>query len=142
MNFNICTAKISVAFKIIVFFYTGMFHYFFLIYISYICIDVIACTNNGSKIKLSTNRGHITFPWIWGLTGITCTEKEHYKLIESTLKQTIMYSCFNDFLWLSKYEMLRAYTIYWLLHLINVHIKKNIDSNSSNRFTKGRKSLT
>jgi hypothetical protein len=28
-----------------------------------------ACTNNGSKIKLSTNRGRITFPWIWGLTG-------------------------------------------------------------------------
>jgi len=25
-------------------------------------------------------------------------------LIESTLKQTIMCSCFNDFLWLSKYK--------------------------------------
>ena len=25
------------------------------------------CTNNGSKIKLSTNRGRITFAWIWGL---------------------------------------------------------------------------
>ena len=25
------------------------------------------CTNNGSKIKLSTSRGHITFAWIWGL---------------------------------------------------------------------------
>jgi hypothetical protein len=41
MNFNIWSAKIFVAFKIIVFFYTGMFHYFCLIYISYICIDVI-----------------------------------------------------------------------------------------------------
>jgi hypothetical protein len=29
MNFNIWTAKISVAFKIIVFFNTGMFHYLF-----------------------------------------------------------------------------------------------------------------
>ena len=25
------------------------------------------CTNNGSKIKLSTNRGRITFAWIWEL---------------------------------------------------------------------------
>jgi hypothetical protein len=42
MDFNIWTAKISVAFKIIVvFFYTCMFHYFLKIYISYICIDVI-----------------------------------------------------------------------------------------------------
>jgi hypothetical protein len=32
---------LSVAFKINVFFYTCMFHYFFLIYISYICTDVI-----------------------------------------------------------------------------------------------------
>ena len=30
-----------------------------------------ACTNNGSKIKLSTNRGRITFPWIWGLNFYT-----------------------------------------------------------------------
>ena len=29
------------------------------------------CINNVSKIKLSINRGHITFQWIWGLTGIT-----------------------------------------------------------------------
>ena len=41
MNFNIWTARLSVAFKIIGFFYTCMLHYFFLIYISYICIDVI-----------------------------------------------------------------------------------------------------
>ena len=35
------------------------------------------------------------------------------ELIESTLKQTIMCSCFNDFLWLSKYKkMLRASNIY------------------------------
>ena len=25
------------------------------------------CTNNGSKIELGTNRGRITFAWIWGL---------------------------------------------------------------------------
>jgi hypothetical protein len=35
------------------------------------------------------------------------------ELIESTLKQTIMCSCFNDILWLSKYKkMLRASNIY------------------------------
>jgi hypothetical protein len=35
------------------------------------------------------------------------------ELIESTLKQTIMCSCFNDFLWLSKYKkMLRTSNIY------------------------------
>jgi hypothetical protein len=40
-----------------------------------------ACTNNGSKIKLSTNKEHITFPWIWGLTGYHfCTEKELNKI--------------------------------------------------------------
>jgi hypothetical protein len=38
-----------------------------------------ACTNNGSKIKLSTNKEHITFPWIWGLTGYHfCTEKDQH----------------------------------------------------------------
>ena len=41
MDLNIWTARLSVAFKIIVFFCTCMLHYFFLIYISYICIDVI-----------------------------------------------------------------------------------------------------
>jgi len=35
------------------------------------------CTNNGSKIKLSTNRGHITFAWIWGLTGITFARRKN-----------------------------------------------------------------
>jgi hypothetical protein len=35
------------------------------------------------------------------------------ELIESTLKQTIMCSCFNDFVWLSKYKkMLHASNIY------------------------------
>ena len=29
------------------------------------------CTNNSSKIKLSTHRGRITFAQIWRLTGIT-----------------------------------------------------------------------
>ena len=40
-----------------------------------------ACTNNGSKIKLSTNRGHITFPWIWGLTGITFARRKSITII-------------------------------------------------------------
>ena len=35
-----------------------------------------ACTNNGSNIKLSTNRGHITFPWIWGLTCINFARRK------------------------------------------------------------------
>jgi hypothetical protein len=40
-----------------------------------------ACTNNASKTKLSTNKEHITFPWIWGLTGYHfCTEKELNKI--------------------------------------------------------------
>ena len=34
------------------------------------------CTNNVSKIKLSTNRGLITFAWIWGLTGITFARRK------------------------------------------------------------------
>ena len=34
------------------------------------------CINNGSKIKLSTNRGRITFAWIWGLTGITFARRK------------------------------------------------------------------
>jgi hypothetical protein len=34
------------------------------------------CTNNGSKIKLSTNRGRITFAWIWGLTCITFARRK------------------------------------------------------------------
>ena len=34
------------------------------------------CTNNGSKIKLSTNRGCITFAWIWVLTGITFARRK------------------------------------------------------------------
>ena len=34
------------------------------------------CTSNGSKIKLSTNRGRITFVWIWGLTGITFARRK------------------------------------------------------------------
>jgi hypothetical protein len=70
-----------------------------------------------------------------------CTEKEHIhslikyvdivnaELIESTLKQTIMCSCFNDFVWLSKYKkMLHASNIYWLLRLINVHIEWSVYS--------------
>ena len=34
------------------------------------------CTNNGSKIKLSTNTGRITFAWIWRLTGITFARRK------------------------------------------------------------------
>jgi hypothetical protein len=34
------------------------------------------CPNNGSKIKLSTHRGRITFAWIWRLTDITFARKK------------------------------------------------------------------
>ena len=34
------------------------------------------------------------------------------ELIESTLKQTIMCSCFNDFLWLSKYKKCCVHLIF------------------------------
>jgi hypothetical protein len=54
------------------------------------------------------------------------------ELIESALKQTIMCSCFNDFLWLSKYKKCCVHLIFidcfiWLMFIL----KKNIDSNSS-----------
>ena len=45
------------------------------------------------------------------------------ELIESTLKQTIMHSCFNDFLWLSKYEKCCVHLIFidcfiWLMFIL------------------------
>jgi hypothetical protein len=47
------------------------------------------------------------------------------ELIESTLKQTIMCLCFDDFFMaLEKKKMVRAYNMHCSLHLINVHIKK------------------
>jgi hypothetical protein len=47
------------------------------------------------------------------------------ELIESTLKQTIMCLCFDDFFMaLDIKKMVRAYNMYCSLHLINVHIKK------------------
>jgi hypothetical protein len=42
---------------------------------NYRCISG-TCTNNGSKIKSSTHRGHITFAWIWRLTGITFARRK------------------------------------------------------------------
>ena len=47
------------------------------------------------------------------------------ELIESTLKQTIMCLCFDDFFMaLEIKKMVHAYNMYCSLHLINVHIKK------------------
>ena len=47
------------------------------------------------------------------------------ELIESTLKQTIMCLCFDDFFMaLDIKKMVRANNMYCSLHLINVHIKK------------------
>jgi hypothetical protein len=34
------------------------------------------CTNNGSKIMLSTHSGRITFAWIWRLTDITFARRK------------------------------------------------------------------
>jgi hypothetical protein len=129
-------------------------------------------------INVHIKKIYITFPWIWGLTGITFARRKSitiarkiyprpfffyicadyllfriyliYELIESTLKQTIMCSCFNDFLWLSKYKQCCVHLIFidcfiWLMFIL----KKYIDSNflehwciesSGDRFTKGRKS--
>ena len=39
------------------------------------------CTNNGSKLKLCTNRGRITFAWIWGLTGITFAQRKSITIV-------------------------------------------------------------
>ena len=47
------------------------------------------------------------------------------ELIESSLKQTIMCLCFDDFFMaLEIQKMVRAYNMYCSLHLINVHIRK------------------
>ena len=47
------------------------------------------------------------------------------ELIESTLKQTIMCLCFDDFFYGSQsIKNGAAYNMYCSLHLINVHIKK------------------
>jgi hypothetical protein len=47
----------------------------------FIWLMFITCTNNGSKIKLSTNRGRITFAWIWKLTGITFAQRKNITIV-------------------------------------------------------------
>jgi hypothetical protein len=46
------------------------------------------------------------------LTLITYVDIVNAELIESTLKQTIMCSCFNDFVWLSKYKKCCVHLIF------------------------------
>jgi hypothetical protein len=64
-----------------------------------------ACTNNGSKIKLSTNRGHITFPWIWGLIGITFARRKSITISRKIYLRLFFYIC-------ADYLLFRIYLIY------------------------------
>ena len=64
------------------------------------------CTNNGSKIKLSTNRGRITFAWIWGLTGITFARRKGITIARKIyLRVCFFYICTDCLLF-------RIYLIY------------------------------
>jgi hypothetical protein len=63
-----------------------------------------ACTNNGSKIKLSTNRGHITFPWIWGLTGITFARRKSITIARKIYLRLFFFTfaritCYLEYIW-------------------------------------------
>jgi hypothetical protein len=58
-----------------------------------------ACTNNGSKIKLSANRGHITFPWIWGLTGITFARRKSITIARKIYLRLFFYICYLEYIW-------------------------------------------
>ena len=62
-----------------------------------------ACTNNGSKIKLSTNRGHITFPWIWGLTGITFARRKSIAIARKIYLRLFFtfqrITCYLEYIW-------------------------------------------
>jgi hypothetical protein len=49
------------------------------------------CTNNGSKIKLSTNRGRITFAWIWGLTSIMFARRKGITIFFFTFARIACY---------------------------------------------------
>ena len=63
-----------------------------------------ACTNNGSKIKLSTNRGHITFLWIWGLTGITFAGRKSIAIARKIYLRLFFFTferitCYLEYIW-------------------------------------------
>jgi hypothetical protein len=62
------------------------------------------CTSNGSKIKLSTNRGRITFAWIWGLTGITFAQRKSITIVDK-MYLSLFYIC-------ADYLLFRIYLIY------------------------------
>ena len=64
------------------------------------------CTNNGSKIKLSTNRGHITFTWIWGLTGITFARRKGITIARKMYPKVCLFYICADCL------LFRIYLIY------------------------------
>jgi hypothetical protein len=54
------------------------------------------------------------------------------ELIESTLKQTIMCNCFNDFLWLSKYKKCCVHLIFidcfiWLMFILKKSVLINYE---------------
>ena len=56
------------------------------------------CTNNGSKIKLSTHRGCITFAKIWRLTGITVARRKSI-----TIARKMYLILFLAFAWITYY---------------------------------------
>ena len=64
------------------------------------------CTNNGSKIKLSTNRGRITFAWIWGLTGITFARRKGITIARKMYPKVCLFYICADCL------LFRIYLIY------------------------------
>ena len=66
-----------------------------------------ACTNNGSKIKLSTNREHITFPCIWGLTGITFAPRKSITIARKIYLRLFFtfarITCYLEYIWITQY---------------------------------------
>ena len=61
--------------------------------------------NNDSKIKLSANRGHITFPWIWGLTGITFARRKSITIARKIYLRLFFFftfariTCYLEYIW-------------------------------------------
>jgi hypothetical protein len=79
------------------------------------------CTNNGSKIKLSTNRGRITFAWIWGLTGITFARRKSIAILKYTWE--VLVDICGDCLLLIKY----IYFIHNIFCILQHDWRCNID---------------
>jgi hypothetical protein len=63
------------------------------------------CTNNGSKIKLSTHKGRITFAWIWRLTGITFARRKGITIARKMYPRLFFCIC-------ADYLLFRLYLIY------------------------------